>query len=372
MSDIFLACCWKDLAMINFVIDPEFLLPFVPVGTELDLWEGKAFVSLVGFRWDETRVKGVQVPGHVRFDELNLRLYVKRQTPEGWRRGVCFIREFVGLPVAAWVANICFGEKFQVRPVDFHGEPKAGGSYIQYRVAGRGRASILHMMAEVPDKEIACGSFEEFIVGHEWAYASLENGRTLEYQIERSAWRFSLASFVHVDFDGEKLYGPILGRVIQGKPHSAFFVDGSTVKVTAPQKILYVPLHSVVIFDGVCHLCNGFVDFILKHDRRKDFRLLANQSVKAQKILSVFGLQDKANASVYLVQGAHIYKESTAVLRILKTLGFPLNLCYVLMIVPSFLRNMIYRIVAGNRYRWFGKRETCRLLPPQESGKGEE
>lgn len=366
MKDFFLICQWKDLAMINFVIDPEFLLPFVPVGTELDLWEGKAFVSLVGFRWDETRVKGVQVPGHVRFDELNLRFYVKRQTPEGWRRGVCFIREFIGLPVATWVANICYAEKFQVRNVNYSCAPKALGNYIRYRIADRDRFYGLHMMAARPERTILADSFEEFIVSHKWAYASLKNGRTLEYQIERPAWHFSPAYFVHVDFDGEKLYGPILGRVIQGKPHSAFFVNGSEVKVAAPALIEAAPRHSTVIFDGVCHLCNGSVDFLLRHDRRKSFRLLTNQTEKARKILSVFGFAEKANDSVYLLQGGRIYKESTAGLRVLKTLGFPFNLCYVFIIVPSFLRNLIYRFIARNRYRWFGKRETCRLLPPQE------
>jgi predicted DCC family thiol-disulfide oxidoreductase YuxK/uncharacterized protein YqjF (DUF2071 family) len=366
MKNIFLTCGWKDLAMVNFEIDQEYLAPFVPAGTELDLWEGKTFVSLVGFRWDDTRIKGIGVPGHVRFSELNLRFYVKRQAPEGWRRGVCFIRELIGLPAAAWVANTCFGEKFCVHSVSVQLEPKALGTYIQYRVGQSLPSGTLEMMTDGPMQDIRPGSFEDFILSHQWAYASLKNGRTLEYCIERPAWQWASAGFVHVSLDGPKLYGPVLGRVIQGKPHSAFFVDGSVVKVAAPQKIPCASRHSIVIFDGVCHLCNGFVDFILKHDRLKNFKLLANQSVKAQKFLSVFGLQDKANESVYLVQGGEIYRESAAALRILKTLGFPWNLCYVFIIVPSLLRNMIYRIIAGNRYRWFGKKETCRLLPPQE------
>ena len=226
--------------------------------------------------------------------------------------------------------------------------------------------SILDMVANSAMQNIRSGSFEEFIIGHAWAYASLKNGRTLEYRIERPDWHFAEANFVHVGFDGAGLYGPALGHVIRGKPHSAFLVDGSAVKVVAPQKIPYAIRHSIVIFDGVCHLCNGFVDFILKHDKNKNFRLLPNQSSAAGKMLSVFGLVSQINDSVYLIQGGKVYKESAAGLRILRTLGVPFNLCYVFMVVPSFLSNIVYRIIAQNRYRWFGKRESCRLLLPQE------
>ncbi|HOD11862.1 MAG TPA: DCC1-like thiol-disulfide oxidoreductase family protein [Candidatus Omnitrophota bacterium] len=133
-----------------------------------------------------------------------------------------------------------------------------------------------------------------------------------------------------------------------------------------PERNPFSPRYSIVIFDGVCCLCNGFVDFILKHDKNKNFRLLPSQSSAAQKMLSVFGFASQVNDSVYLIQGGNIYKESAAGLRILKTLGFPFSLCYVFMVVPAFLRNMIYRVIAQNRYRWFGKKESCRLLPPQE------
>ncbi|HEX8246435.1 MAG TPA: DUF2071 domain-containing protein, partial [Longimicrobium sp.] len=91
----FLTAEWRTLVMLNWQVDPGILRPYVPRGTELDAWRGKTFVSAVGFLFLGTRVLGVPVPFHRDFEEVNLRFYVRRQGPEGWRRGVCFIREIV-------------------------------------------------------------------------------------------------------------------------------------------------------------------------------------------------------------------------------------------------------------------------------------
>jgi uncharacterized protein YqjF (DUF2071 family) len=86
----FLTAEWRDLAMLNYEIDAAVLRPFVPAGTELDAWGGRTFVSVVGFRFLGTRVRGVPVPGHRDFEELNLRFYVRRVADDGPRRGVVF------------------------------------------------------------------------------------------------------------------------------------------------------------------------------------------------------------------------------------------------------------------------------------------
>ena len=86
---------WRHLAMLNFDIEPAVLQPFVPRGTELDTWQGRTLMSLVGFRFLKTRIWGLPIPRHRNFEELNLRFYVRRQAPDGWRRGVVFIKELV-------------------------------------------------------------------------------------------------------------------------------------------------------------------------------------------------------------------------------------------------------------------------------------
>ena len=92
MSTGFLTAEWRHLAMLNYAVDPRGLEPHVPRGTELDNWAGTTFVSLVGFRFLNTKVKGWPIPLHRDFEEINLRFYVRRRAAEGWRRGVVFIR----------------------------------------------------------------------------------------------------------------------------------------------------------------------------------------------------------------------------------------------------------------------------------------
>ncbi|HEX8362069.1 MAG TPA: DUF2071 domain-containing protein, partial [Longimicrobium sp.] len=89
----FLAAEWRDLVMLNYEADPAALRPLVPAGTELDAWGGTTYVSMVGFLFLRTRVLGIPIPFHQDFEEVNLRFYVRRRGPEGWRRGVVFVRE---------------------------------------------------------------------------------------------------------------------------------------------------------------------------------------------------------------------------------------------------------------------------------------
>jgi uncharacterized protein YqjF (DUF2071 family) len=90
---VFLTAEWRFLAMLNYEVDAGLLLPFVPAGTELDRWNGKVFVSLVGFRFLKTKVFGLTIPFHSNFDEVNLRFYVRRREGDEVRRGVVFLRD---------------------------------------------------------------------------------------------------------------------------------------------------------------------------------------------------------------------------------------------------------------------------------------
>ena len=91
----FLTAEWRDLALLNFEIEPDVLLPHVPGGTEIDLWDGRCFVSVVGFRFFRTRLMGLPIPFHSNFLEVNLRFYVRREVQGELRRGVVFIKEIV-------------------------------------------------------------------------------------------------------------------------------------------------------------------------------------------------------------------------------------------------------------------------------------
>ena len=114
----FLSAEWRHLVMLNYEVPPAVLRPLVPAGTALDLWEGRALVSVVGFRFLRTRVLGVPVPFHRDFDEVNLRFYVRHVAPSGEaRRGVTFVRELVPRAAIALVARLAYNEPYRAVPM---------------------------------------------------------------------------------------------------------------------------------------------------------------------------------------------------------------------------------------------------------------
>ncbi len=123
--------------------------------------------------------------------------------------------------------------------------------------------------------------------------------------------------------------------------------------------------HPVVLFDGVCNLCNSSVQFIIKRDKKQVFRFASLQSAFGKKMLEQFQLTDKNIDSVILVDKNLVYIKSSAALQILKKLGGIYSVAYVFIIVPKFLRDGVYDFVARNRYGWFGKRESCMIPLPE-------
>lgn len=122
----------------------------------------------------------------------------------------------------------------------------------------------------------------------------------------------------------------------------------------------------IVIFDGACNLCNGSVDFIVRHDPAGRIRLAPNQSPGGQRLLLHFGFPTQDVGSLLLVEGERITSKTTAALRIARLLRFPWNLAYGLILVPRPIRDWAYGILARNRYRWFGKASTCRIPTDSE------
>jgi predicted DCC family thiol-disulfide oxidoreductase YuxK len=118
---------------------------------------------------------------------------------------------------------------------------------------------------------------------------------------------------------------------------------------------------SLVLFDGVCNLCNASVQFLLRQDTAEKFLFASLQSNTGQKILAQYGLDGAAIQSVVLIHHGKAYTKSSAALRLAWILGGAWSLAYVFIIVPKFLRDAVYDVVARNRYRWFGKSDTCWL-----------
>jgi uncharacterized protein len=222
------------LAMANYAIDPRLLLDLVPAATELDQFEGRSYVSLIGFRFLHTRVRGLWIPFHSDFDEVNLRFYVKRTVAGEVRRGVVFVREIVPRYAIAKVAQLFYGERYLALPMRHRvaGPTSENGRVsAEYGWRTGGQWNTLRMGAEGRPAIAPPGSLQQFITEHYWGYARQRDGRTVEYQVTHDPWRVWNASSVAFEGDCTALYGPDLAACLTRPPDSAFLAEGSAVSV---------------------------------------------------------------------------------------------------------------------------------------------
>lgn len=226
--------------MLNWEVDPEILAPFVPLGTELDAWNGRTFVSVIGFLFLETRLRGWAVPFHRNFEEVNLRFYVRRRAEEGWRRAVVFIRELVPRVLIAWTARLLYNENYVGARMGHRlAENAAGGAgpsvaYWWRRRRGYGELSLA---ASGEPGALVEGSREEFIAEHYWGYAKQRDGGTLEYRVEHPRWRICSAAHAELRGDVRSLYGPAFAETLSRPPAVAFLAEGSPVSVYAGTRL---------------------------------------------------------------------------------------------------------------------------------------
>lgn len=123
--------------------------------------------------------------------------------------------------------------------------------------------------------------------------------------------------------------------------------------------------HPLILFDGVCNLCTGAVQFVIKRDRKARFRFASLQSAVGERLVKQHGTTGPGVYSILLIKGHRFYDRSSAVLEILRDLSGLWPALYVLKIIPSFIRDAVYRLIATNRYRVFGKKEQCMVPTPE-------
>jgi uncharacterized protein len=237
MTQPFLTARWESLVLLNYRCPPELLIPFVPRGTELDSWRGTN-LSLVGFRFVDTRVAGCSIPGHRSFEEVNLRFYVRRRAPDGLRRGVVFLRELVPKRLIAAVARAAYNEPYLALPMSHSValQETAGGSAIySWRHAGQLHSLIARV--EGPATVLPSKSEAEFITEHYWGYNRQRDGGTLEYRVDHPRWLvWECRDALYSCPSDAELYGEF-GNTLAAGPASAFLAVGSPVEVYGGVKL---------------------------------------------------------------------------------------------------------------------------------------
>lgn len=121
----------------------------------------------------------------------------------------------------------------------------------------------------------------------------------------------------------------------------------------------------IILFDGVCNLCNGAINFIIKHDPKAQFKFASLQGATGQKLLAKHHINPKETDSIVLIEPERVSVKSSAALRIAKYLNEGYPLLYGFMIIPGFIRNAVYDFIAANRYKWFGKKDSCMIPTPE-------
>ena len=222
----FLTAEWNNLLMLNYAVHQSLLKSLVPTGTELDTFEGKTYISLVGFEFNRTRVLGFAVPFHQNFEEVNLRFYVRR----GSKRGVVFIRELVPRYAVAAIARWAFNENYSCVPMSHRIE--AGTAEYTWS-----DGCVMRIETQGESFLPAEGSLSQFITEHYWGYAAQKGGGCLEYEVQHSPWSVWNAKSASFSGDVDGLYGREFAEVLKREPDSAFLAEGSAVTVFKGNRI---------------------------------------------------------------------------------------------------------------------------------------
>jgi len=234
----FLTAEWRKLIMAQYEVAPEMLAPWLPPGLELDLFRGRCYVSLVGFLFDRVRIKGVAIPLHTRFEEVNLRFYVTRTERDGTRkRGVVFIGEFVPRSAITLVARGLYEEPYTTLPTrhSFAASPPALN--ISYAWKHRRRWHLLAVDASPVAQPIAPSSEEEFITEHYFGYTKRSRGATSEYAVQHPRWNMYPILSHEIKADLGSLYGPAFSSLNATTPTSILLAEGSAVSVSSGRRM---------------------------------------------------------------------------------------------------------------------------------------
>lgn len=235
----FLTAQWRKLIMANYAVDAAALKPLLPARAELDIREGEVYVSLVGFQFREVKVRGLSIPFHTRFPEVNLRFYIRFKQADTWKRGVVFIREIVPLPAVTFIANTLFRERYMTLPMTYQENLDPQGKTIRsaYRWRYSGRWNQLSVLADSDPKPLITGSQEEFITEHFWGYAHAGTNRTNEYEVAHPRWDLYPVTEYEVVCDFGKLYGMAFAGLERQQPQSVFLAEGSAIEVFGKKKV---------------------------------------------------------------------------------------------------------------------------------------
>lgn len=228
MARQFLSAQWRDLIIASYAVEPTLLERRLPDGLELDLFEGQAVCSLVGFMFLDTRVLGVPWPTYRNFPEINLRFYVREKDTD--RRGVVFVRELVKSRVVAQIARSLYNEPYvRARIQSEITEDQARRVSYGFQLNGAEGT----MRVESSAKTVMPGedSIEHWFKEHQWGYGRTRRGKMLRYEVQHPYWACHEVHSYEIDVDWGRIYGEEWSHMRDAEPLSVVHAEGSAIKV---------------------------------------------------------------------------------------------------------------------------------------------
>ena len=238
MMNTFLTARWENLIMANYEVNPDVLLPYLPKGVELDFFDGKTYVSLVGFMFKKTKIFSIPIPFLGTFEEVNLRFYVKRTEGDTIKRGVVFINETVPSQLVAWLANKLYKEHYIAIPTKNKIDILMHSSSIRYEWKINKEWNHLSVNASIENEEMIVGSIEEYILEHYYGYTRIDSQRSQEYEVKHSRWRVNKVEDYSINCDFKSMYGADFDFLNNVAPNSVILAEGSPISVEWKRKQL--------------------------------------------------------------------------------------------------------------------------------------
>lgn len=227
MPKAFLTAEWRNLILANYPLPDALASAHLPPGVELDRFDGKAFGSLVGFQFLNTKVLGIGWPGFRHFPEWNLRIYVRYQG----QRGVCFVREYVPQRFVAWMARTVYNEPYHAARMSMAIGDTPGDITATYTVEVGGKVHSLTATGTKPAVRPGPDSPEHFFKEHSWGFGRTRKGKLLRYEVSHPVWDVYPVTSFAADVDWATLYGPAWAGMNGIEPASVVLAVGSGVSV---------------------------------------------------------------------------------------------------------------------------------------------
>jgi uncharacterized protein YqjF (DUF2071 family)/predicted DCC family thiol-disulfide oxidoreductase YuxK len=372
MAPPFLSAFWRNLIVINYEVDPSVLRPLLPLGTELDLFENKALMSVIAFNFEHMKLFGtIPTIPVTNFEELNLRFYVRRTVGDEVRRGVVFVKEVVPSALIAATARVLYNEPYEARPMthsfaQFH---KESGGHLSYETQVGTQTVSVHATTEGELRSLQAGSIEHFILEHYWGYTKQNDGTTSEYRVQHEPWSYWQTKIATVTGDIAALYPDEYREALAKPPHSTFVARGSSVKVFAYQR--FSPTCSTaafprsdargyLLYDGGCGFCSWWVSKMTDHLAKVGIAVEPLQSAWVADTIQLPAEEVVEDIRLILADGtlrtgANVYVDLLKRMRWTRPLGIIMGLPGIRSVTWGF-----YRLINRNR---FMVSRVCRLEP---------